>query len=683
MKIKGSSGATNSVSKGEEVTFYVYLLKNGEYIPCENNYAFSFDNPGVFEAVSVGRSNDCFAVKLKAQNIGSTNMTISDDKTGAKITIYLRANMPLSAITFDEVKEQGTFYENGNYHYWNYYYDYNGLYVNDFNYSKKDDNYYIDMNVFNEKAHFGAVVSYDKEGTVVDYELINPMDKLPTNLWDNLFDYFDLTNAWLGKGLPGEYLFVNGTFAKETPIIDLKVPEGGYLVISNNSVGNEFVFLANLLDITIDCSLAISKIPYSETSDAAKNVIEEIIDNFIPDTLGALSIDIITKLIKDLSFDNIGDTLVELSKEFEKAGIDFWGILKDSINAEFGFNLAEGIAFKMLGLDFITDIFGYTNTILKMYDINCSVKAPQIAIYAPAKSTTSRTSNGITVSASSSMNSSYVLHTYLLNDSSSKMTQAKPTIETISKNYEMYDISLYKNGEVTQPETEIEIFIPIPASMNKNRIQVYWYKDDGTLEAMNAEVRGSYAVFKTNHLSYYIICDVPCTEHEYIEEASQPTCTEDGSITYTCSCGDTYTETIEANGHIDSEWIIDKDSTCSSDGSKHIECTVCEEVLKTEKIAKLPHSYNAVTTNATCETGGYTTYTCNYCGDNYVGDKTPAKGHTFDGSECTNCDYDKADECDCNCHASGIKKFFFNFILFFQKLFKKNQICEGCGAYHY
>ncbi|MBQ7295409.1 MAG: leucine-rich repeat domain-containing protein [Clostridia bacterium] len=40
------------------------------------------------------------------------------------------------------------------------------------------------------------------------------------------------------------------------------------------------------------------------------------------------------------------------------------------------------------------------------------------------------------------------------------------------------------------------------------------------------------------------------------------------------------------------------------------------------------------------------------------------------------------ENCDCNCHASGIKKFFFNFILFFQKIFKKNAVC-ACGLAHY
>ena len=38
--------------------------------------------------------------------------------------------------------------------------------------------------------------------------------------------------------------------------------------------------------------------------------------------------------------------------------------------------------------------------------------------------------------------------------------------------------------------------------------------------------------------------------------------------------------------------------------------------------------------------------------------------------------------CSCSCHKNGIAKFFFNFILFFQKLFKANKTCK-CGINHY
>ncbi len=116
--------------------------------------------------------------------------------------------------------------------------------------------------------------------------------------------------------------------------------------------------------------------------------------------------------------------------------------------------------------------------------------------------------------------------------------------------------------------------------------------------------------------------------HSYETETVDATCTEDGTITYTCSCSDTYTKKIEANGHTDSEWIVDKDSTCSAEGSKHIECTVCEEVLKTEAIAKLPHSYLETVTEPTCTAKGYTTYTC-ACGDTYIDDYTDKLDHKY------------------------------------------------------
>lgn len=38
--------------------------------------------------------------------------------------------------------------------------------------------------------------------------------------------------------------------------------------------------------------------------------------------------------------------------------------------------------------------------------------------------------------------------------------------------------------------------------------------------------------------------------------------------------------------------------------------------------------------------------------------------------------------CDCKCHSKGLKKFLFKIILFFQKIFRKNQSCS-CGALHY
>ncbi len=214
---------------------------------------------------------------------------------------------------------------------------------------------------------------------------------------------------------------------------------------------------------------------------------------------------------------------------------------------------------------------------------------------------------------------------------------------------------------------------------------------------------------------------VPSIEHQYTTSEKQPTCTETGTITYTCDCGETYTEITEVKDHTDSEWIVDSDATCTVEGSKHIECTVCgtttktealsatghtdsewivdinstcttyglkhiectvcEATVKTETIAKLPHNYNSVVTEATCEKGGYTTFTC-VCGDTYIGDKTPVKDHSYEEGVCTTCGENKIDNCSCNCHKDGFMGFIWKIINFFQKLFKTNQICS-CGVKHW
>ena len=77
-------------------------------------------------------------------------------------------------------------------------------------------------------------------------------------------------------------------------------------------------------------------------------------------------------------------------------------------------------------------------------------------------------------------------------------------------------------------------------------------------------------------------------EHSYTKTVlSNATCTTAGTLKYTCSCGDSYTETIPATGHKSSGWIVDKAASIGVKGSKHRECTVCKKVLETAEIPAL------------------------------------------------------------------------------------------------
>ena len=78
--------------------------------------------------------------------------------------------------------------------------------------------------------------------------------------------------------------------------------------------------------------------------------------------------------------------------------------------------------------------------------------------------------------------------------------------------------------------------------------------------------------------------------HSYIESViSTASCTKEGEKSYTCNCGETYTQ----------------------------------------KTGKAPHAYNDVVQKPDCVNGGYTTHTCGDCGDSYVDTYTDALDHAY------------------------------------------------------
>lgn len=79
--------------------------------------------------------------------------------------------------------------------------------------------------------------------------------------------------------------------------------------------------------------------------------------------------------------------------------------------------------------------------------------------------------------------------------------------------------------------------------------------------------------------------------HQYTEAITQePTCETEGIKEYKCSlCGDTYTETIEAKGHTDGASKTTTAPTCTEEGERTIYCSVCQKPLRTEEMEPTGH----------------------------------------------------------------------------------------------
>ena len=111
----------------------------------------------------------------------------------------------------------------------------------------------------------------------------------------------------------------------------------------------------------------------------------------------------------------------------------------------------------------------------------------------------------------------------------------------------------------------------------------------------------------------------------------QPTCTAEGVKTFRCSCGDSYTETIPAAGHIFGAYVYNNDATEAADGTETAACTICgAKDTRTAAGTKIVHVHNytaAVTKAATCAEEGVKTYTCS-CGSSYT-ETVPVIAHSF------------------------------------------------------
>ena len=110
--------------------------------------------------------------------------------------------------------------------------------------------------------------------------------------------------------------------------------------------------------------------------------------------------------------------------------------------------------------------------------------------------------------------------------------------------------------------------------------------------------------------------------HSYTATVTkQPTCTAEGVKTFRCSCGDSYTETISAAGHVFGAYVYNNDATETADGTETAACTICgAKDTRTAAGTKIAHVHNytaAVTKAATCAEEGVTTYTCS-CGHSYT-----------------------------------------------------------------
>lgn len=178
----------------------------------------------------------------------------------------------------------------------------------------------------------------------------------------------------------------------------------------------------------------------------------------------------------------------------------------------------------------------------------------------------------------------------------------------------------------------------------------FWLSHDKTVEvsAHNPVESGGKAPTCTEDgVTSKIVCSecnkvlqesqtIPALGHDWDNEkvTAQPTCTEEGTRTYTCSrCEATKTEAIPASGHkiVNDEKI---DATCTEEGQEAgTHCSVCQEILSGHEVIPATGHTKVIdaAVSATCTKSGLSEGShCSVCGDILSEQKTiEALGHNW------------------------------------------------------
>ncbi len=113
----------------------------------------------------------------------------------------------------------------------------------------------------------------------------------------------------------------------------------------------------------------------------------------------------------------------------------------------------------------------------------------------------------------------------------------------------------------------------------------------------------------------FAACSEEEHEHEYTTSTVASTCTQKGATSYTCSCGDSYTEELELAAHTMEQNIVIKAATCDQNGlASPSKCSVCGYSDGTNVVIKaLGHKYKTSYIYPTVTMAGSRMRTCQVC----------------------------------------------------------------------
>ena len=512
-----SDRTSMSTQVGDNITIGVDVYENNKPTSDCSGVSLSIENSSVYTLKNTEIKNNRRYFILKSKSAGNTRITISDSKTEYIKRFYLYSfNNDTCSYTIRNIPR----YKIGNYT-CNLNQG-NSVFVDDFNVVSYNDSTgiaNISLTVYNSLGVYGAVEIYDKDAKLQDVAIIKKFKSASTSIKECLWD----KTLCLVDDVANDNLFSyhSSVSYKETKIT-ATIPKDGYIRITTDAEGSVPVSLINMFDMLMaGKSIAGELSGFDSKEDIfAEKLSYNMVVNKIYEKLLQSDSKFASKLVKKVGKDVLystnatGDYLNSVLNNLQD--VDMMKTVKETA-WEMGWSIGEDIfeyfsgpiGLMMKGLFTFSKI---GNLAVQINDFIRYQGTEYASVSNPA-SGAMYSSEVIVISDNEEKNTAIRSYRIEIKDELfpeliEMLERRNQKVYRGDKSF-FYEIKYIKDGVLSEPDSSVEVNIPIPEGMvpliATKKVKLYRINDDNSIEEMTYTYKNGYLSFKTDHFSYYSI----------------------------------------------------------------------------------------------------------------------------------------------------------------------------------
>lgn len=513
-----------SIRKGSIITLSAGILVDDELTGDVSGITFQVEDPAILDIYTTDVKDNCRYVKFEGLTEGTTTVVFNDSKTGhiATIPVTVYDDNYLS-YTLNSVPTQNIDKYPTNI------YNVNGLYIDSYKYTVNDDqSAAVSFDVYNTNYTYGVVEVFDENGNMKDAVLIEKMVSSNTSIKEAVWDNIGYLVRDIIDGDLLSYRQESG-YSKKTSV-SVKIPRNGYIKICTDPEKSFLVGFVNAVDSLMSMASLAGDIKNFDVN--SKEFSEKLTKKLLAERVYVELIkdgsDASKKLWKNvgkeilITSESMGDFADTVARNIDE--LKLGGIIADTAT-DFGCSVGENVFTDLAGpagtaLKVMFSIGKVENIIIQQNDLIQSTGVG--SIYIQNQGGGFRACQQVKVKGDAEFTPDTALNVFSVNLDSKYLDIIKnlsPDIyEALTKGITYtYNISLLKNGDETQPNGKVTVYIPIPESLKilahagewtggvAGKVEIYRVEEDGNLTEMDVEIEDDCFVFSTDHFSLYTI----------------------------------------------------------------------------------------------------------------------------------------------------------------------------------